>query len=301
MSKDLERSCWFFILVFAMFIWATTYPLFKYLHVYLGSEFTAFLRFFFATVAMALVLLVQRKMRLPARSHYFRFVMLGFFMTFPTILLIEGIERSSTIVSSIVVNTNPLFIALLAPLILMERISFKRLIGLLVGFVGVLFTVLKGAEISTFLHSEYTSGVLYLLAASFIISFYTIFARDLIRIYGGLYVSWITSLFGTLLLFAICVFYGQLGTVRLMNLNLWVMAITVGAFSTALPYVIWTSSMKHLDASVASSFKLFIPVFASIFGVYFFGELLTPWMIFGLLLTGFGVWMVHRSEGELGP
>ena len=66
--------------------------------------------------------------------------------------------------------------------------------------------------------------------------------------------------------------------------------------ATAIPYVLWSSSLKHLNVNVATSFKLFIPVFATLYSLMFLRETFTGWMLVGLILTSIGIYLVQREE-----
>jgi drug/metabolite transporter (DMT)-like permease len=84
-----------------------------------------------------------------------------------------------------------------------------------------------------------------------------------------------------------------------LNVDEWIAAILIGVFSTAIPWAIWSSSLKHLDVHVAASFNLLIPPFAALYAFLFLQQEITLWMIAGMLLVSVGIYVVQWEEKKL--
>ena len=67
-----------------------------------------------------------------------------------------------------------------------------------------------------------------------------------------------------------------------------VILLAYGAFISATAYVIWNQVLKIYSANEMGMYKLFIPIFGSVFSVMFLGENFTLNLLIGLILVMLG-------------
>lgn len=67
-----------------------------------------------------------------------------------------------------------------------------------------------------------------------------------------------------------------------------VILLAYGAFISATAYVIWNQVLKIYSANEMGMYKLFIPIFGSVFSVMFLGENFTLNLLIGLILVTLG-------------
>ena len=292
----MKKSTWSLVLVLAMAAWASFYPFTKIIQGTIDPLLLAFFRFFFASIVLLPVVIASKKLTLPLRNEWLPLLVIAAFAVVPTALTAVGIKLSSSIVGSILVNTNPLFAAALAPLLITEHVTLKRARALVLGFVGIVVIILNGQSVQSLFQSTYFTGSLLLIGSSILSALFAIYAKKYIRKYGGLYVTFFTVAPGTLILALLLLFHGGFAQVPSLPPLTWLFAILNGVLATAIPYVVWSSSVKHLDVTTATSFKLLIPVFAALYSLAFLKENFTPWMLAGMILTGIGVYLVQREE-----
>src|SRR5919204_1669900 len=115
-------------------------------HVRLSAETLAFYRVAIAAVTMALVLAAARQLaRLRvARGDLARLAALGGGLAVHWFLYFETIKLASVAVAVVTVYTAPIFLALLAPLFLVEGRSRVALAALVPGAAGVLLIPIPG-------------------------------------------------------------------------------------------------------------------------------------------------------------
>jgi drug/metabolite transporter (DMT)-like permease len=275
---------------------AGTYPVITYLDGSIGPYALSFLRFFVAAIALLPVILWRGGLRLPPKREWPFFCVLAFLAVIPTVFIVVGIQHASSVVAAILINTNPLLVAIFAALLISEKITPKKGIALLIGFAGVVSVVLNGQSISTVVHSAYFLGSLLLLLGAIFAALNKTYAKQLVRKYDGLYVTFFSVLIGSFMLAAIATLTGELGQVVALTPLQIISALSMGIISTAIPWTIWSSSLKHLDVHVAASFNLLIPVFAALYSFLFLTEAFTAWMLLGLILTSAGIYIVQREE-----
>ena len=235
---------------------------------------------------------------MPDKKDTLPLALLSILIAIPTPAIIIGISLSSTMNSAIIVNTNPLWVALFAPLLVAARWRARDAVAIVVGIIGVALTVLNGQDLSTILRSEYFLGSCVLLFAALCISCYSIFAKSYVVKYGGLFIVWFTTGVGALICLVYCVLAGSIPEFFELGSRTYLYAFLLGTISTALPYFLFNSSLKHLELAAATSFKLLIPIFAAVYALLLLDEVLTVWILSGMLLTSIGVYTVQHGRHQ---
>ncbi|MDP3975754.1 MAG: DMT family transporter [bacterium] len=294
--KISHPAFWPLILVITMAFWAGGYAFLKPIANDIDPVLLGVLRFFFAGIVLLPLLSLQKQRTLPPRREWLPLALLSLANVLPTPLLAISIERTSIAVSSILVNTNPLWVALLAPFLISEHLTWRQRGCVAIGFVGVLLVILNGQNPWTLIQSDYFLGSLILLISAIDIALFSIFVKRYVERYGGLYVTTINVTVGSLLLLLISIVQGNFWSIAEVSLRTIWFCMLLGILSTALPYMIWNSSMQHLKASVAASYKLLIPIFSTILATLLFQETISIWIILGMAMTSVGIYAVHRGE-----
>jgi len=292
----MSKLSWTLLLTASMAGIAAFYPITKILDGAIDPFLLAFFRFSIAALVLLPFILYKGTLALPQKRDFPLFALVALCGVIATSLIFFGIERANSIVSAILVNTNPLMIALLSPFLISEYVTKSKRVGLIVGFIGVIVIVLNGHDPVTLFKSEYFWGSLILLAAAIFASINKIYSKGLVRMYDGLYVTFLATAFGAAMLSAVAVFNGAIPQVIDAAVSHPLALLTIGVVSTAIPWTIWSSSLKHLDVHVAASFSLLIPIFAALYSFIFLTEDFTLWMLFGMILTSAGIYIVQREE-----
>ncbi|MBI4080041.1 DMT family transporter [Candidatus Kaiserbacteria bacterium] len=291
----MSRSSWTVLLVLSAAGIATFYPLVKILNGAIDAHVLAFLRFLVAALVLLPVLLATSYLRVPFKRDWAPFLSIALLGIGANVLVIIGIGQTNSVVSAILLNTNPLIVALLAPLVIDEQLTLKKVIALVVGFFGVILVILNGQDVSTLVHSEYFWGSLIVLVAALFSGLNKIVSKGLVRRYDGLFVTFIGVALGALLLGIMTATNGTLPEIASLTAKEMAIVLLIGIIASAIPWAIWNSSLKHLDVHVAASFMLLIPIFATLYSLLFLRETFTIWMLVGLLLTSLAIYFVQRE------
>lgn len=245
----------------------------------------------FIRVALsAMILLAYARLRripLDIRRHWRRFLLLGFFASALPFTLIGWAELTVTAsLAAILMSTTPLFTALVAAVGLGERLTLYKLIGALLGIIGVTLTV-GGAPME--MNAEALAATAALLAATFSYSLGGVFAK---RSFSG--VNSMSLSTGQLIGSAFI-----LAPVSLVDLPpqeissaalLAVLALVV--FCTAVAYQLYYYLIISAGPIKALTVTLLVPIFGVIWGALFLRERISPGMIAGLLIVLFSVGLV---------
>jgi drug/metabolite transporter (DMT)-like permease len=193
---------------------------------------------------------------------------LGFFVY--QICSFSALARIPASVNALLISTNVVFIVLLSAMVLKERISWQRMLGILVALGGVILVTLNSGP--ALQGRVDLRGCLYSLGAALSFALYTVFGKRILKRNDPLLVATLALLSGAVALSALCA-----GTVGFRSLfaastRVWVLLLALSLTMTGISYPLWFSSLKRLPASRASIYIYVIPVFAVVLSVIILRE-----------------------------
>lgn len=245
----------------------------------------------FALVAAVLLPVAKRPTRLGHLAGLA--VTLGLFH-FP--FLFSGVKLLDASTAAIVMQLQVPLGAVMASLLLGDRIGPRAIVGMLIAFLGVI--LIAGAprlEASRI-------GLAYLLVAATAwgvsnVQLKKIGPMDPATLYG-----W----FGLIAAIELFVVSRALegppsGHIVAAGWKGWGGVVYMALVSTIVGYGLWSRTITRYSVSQASPFLLTIPLFAVLSGILINGDRLTPDIVLGGLLTivGVGLTLVRRPRAEM--
>ncbi|KVL20558.1 DMT family transporter [Burkholderia ubonensis] len=221
----------------------------------------------FATAAvLVIVWLAWRRPRLPAWRDALRFLLCGFLgIALYNALLNTGETTVAPGAASFIVNTLPIFTALLASVFLGERFSRWGWLGSLISLAGIA-VIAHGQPGGLTLGA----GSTLILGAAWCSASYFVLQRRLIPLYGALTCTAYTLLAGALWLSPwLPGALGQLASAPSATLTA---VVVLGVFPAALGYATWTFALGYFGAARASNFLYLTPAVATVLSAALTGE-----------------------------
>lgn len=218
---------------------------------------------------------------LELRTHWRKFLLLGALNAAVPFTLIAFAELSlPASFASILNSVTPMFTAVLSVFLLGDGLYPRRVLGLVLGVVGVSLVV----GWSPFdLTSATLLAIVAMLMASLFYGLGTVYSK---RSFKG--VSILTMAVGQQLGAALVM--SPLAVVNLprtMTVQALIPATLLALVGTALAYLLYFTLLQRVGATNTSSVTLIVPVFGILWGVLLLGETLTVGT-----LVGFGVILV---------
>ncbi|GAB4574277.1 MAG: EamA family transporter [Anaerolineae bacterium] len=213
-------------------------------------------------------------------------IAIGAAMTVTASLYTYAIQHTAAATAALLVNSSPLYVALLSPWLLREPRPRWTWVGLALAGVGIVL-IADPAQLS--LRSSEFGGIVAGTLSGISYAAPMVISRKLRRTVTGITQNWwgtgITALL--LLPFAIP---ASVPT-ALPQLHL---LIPLGIISLGLSYLLLFLGLQRCSAQVASMAALMEPVFGAMIGLFIFGEMLTPggWLGAGLVL--FSIYLISR-------
>ncbi len=213
----------------------------------------------------------------------------------PFWLISWGEQHIDSGTASVLNSTVPIFTAVFAAAFLLEeRFTAGRLIGLLLGFAGII--VLTGDDALRITDSD-VLGQLAVVAAAACYGASAVYSRTLLRNNDPVTLSALQLLIGT----AICVplVIGLEGAPEYgsMDLEAWGSLVALGLGGTGIAYIVFLWLIEHTGSVRASLVTYIVPVIALFLGWAVLDESLGLNVIAGAALIVFGVATVMRGQG----
>jgi drug/metabolite transporter (DMT)-like permease len=202
-----------------------------------------------------------------------------------------GLTTSTANAAALIYAGMPLATAVLANRLLHEQLTLKRLIGILIGLIGVILIALLPVFENGARTTGTLSGNLLFLIATIVFPLYTIGSRRAIVTlrYSPTTITGISIFTTTIVFFCISLFTFRLQYISLLlQPPIILLSLFLGIFVTAATYLLYQWAIKYSSATTVVLGSYLQPVFAIALNVIFLHEIVTPVFFLGgmIVLTG---------------
>jgi drug/metabolite transporter (DMT)-like permease len=268
-------------------IWGSSFLFIAYGLDHFHPAVVALARLSLGTATLALIPRARRPVDREARP---RIVALGIlWMAIPLLLFPIAQQWVASAVAGMLNAAVPLFSAGIAAVLLRRMPGRIQLVGLLVGFGGVVaITIPSGQNLDAT-----ALGVGLIVLAVFLYGLAVNLAVPLQQSYGALPIL----LRAQVVALVVVTPFGLAGLPA--STFAWSSAIAMiplGVLGTGLAYVAMTTLVGRAGASRGSIATYFIPIVAIVLGVVFRGEEIAPIALAGTALVILGAWLTSRRE-----
>ncbi|MCE4542213.1 MULTISPECIES: DMT family transporter [Caballeronia] len=240
----------------------------------------ALLRFVIA-LAVLWPLLRWSKMKRVARGEWVNLFLQAFFGTFGfTLLMLNGVARTSAVAAGVITSTLPATVALFAWIFLREKPGGRALASIGLAIAGVL--VINVAQAGDTGASS-LAGNLMVLGAVCCESLYVILSRRLTQTLPAIDICAYTHGIGLLLML-------PFGMTSLSGFDwtgvawdTWALVVWYGLSASIFSFWLWMKGIRHVDGSLAGVFCAVLPVAAAFYGIAFLDE--RPTLAHGVALA----------------
>ena len=192
--------------------------------------------------------------------------------------------------SALLINVNPILVAIMAGIILKEGFPRWLLIGSLVAFGGVAVIALSSGQRST----ADVGGVLLCLLAAALAAVSVIVQKPVLRKFPAAQATWFGIMIG-----AICClpFSGQLVTeLQAAPLPATLGLVYLGIFPTAIAFTTWAYALSLIDAGRLAATTYLVPGTTILISWLVLGEIPTIWGLVGGVICLLGVGLTRRRS-----
>jgi len=198
-----------------------------------------------------------------------------FLLTFATLSITGGF-------AGILNATAPIFAAMVAWVWLSDRLGVSQIVGLVIGFVGVLVLVWNKVTLA------FDGTTVAILAGIIAAIFYAVggnYTKKYMGQMNSLAIATGTMIAAAIILLPIAVYLWPSEPVSSRS---WIAAIIMGVASTGIAYILYFRLIRNVGPAKAITVTYLIPAFAMFWGAIVIDEKVTPIMVVGCIIIFFG-------------
>ncbi len=280
--------------ILVMLLWAGCFPL-----ITIGIEYAphltfAALRAFLAGAVLIAVAVALRRSFPKSGRLWAAITIIGFSSTGLGFLgMFHAAEFVSPGVATVIANTQPLLAAILANIVLNEKLVAQSKAGLSLGFVGILIIAMP--QVLSEGHQSYILGIAYIFLAALGITISNVLIKKITPDVDALTAMGLQILIGSSPLIFGAWIMEEPASVR-WSYEFVGALLGLSLLGTALVYWLWFSILERTPLNQANCFSFLIPIFGLTMGMLFYGESLHWVQLVGIALTVLGVGLVTRGS-----
>jgi len=234
-----------------------------------------FLRIGLATVILFPIMVYKEGFHIGKKDLFLAFKLGLIGMTFYHLFFFTALKYTTASNASVINASMPIITALIASVVLKERLTFRRYFFIFTAFLGVL-TIITNWNIDVLLKMSFNQGDLIMLCGTISWATYGIIIKKSNHTLSPLKLTSYTFLMCTLIITPFALF--EITTYDSLNVPLssYYSIIYMALFPTVIGYTIQQGAIKKLGPSTASLFINLVPFFSIILSVLILGESIAP-------------------------
>jgi drug/metabolite transporter (DMT)-like permease len=238
--------------------------------------------------AIAYFIFVNEKVE---QKDLFRLAICGVFgIAINQLLFFEGLNLTTPINAAIIMTSNPILVMIMSFLIIKEKITFRKGLGILLGIIGASALILNGGDIS--LDTNLQLGNLFVLINATSYGLYLVIVKPMMVKYHPITVMFYVFSFGLLYVIPFC--FPNLAAVNwsiIPTTIYWKIAFVV-ICTTFIAYLFNSSALKQLNPSTVSIYIYLQPILATLFAIFRESDTLDETKIIASIIIFTGVYLV---------
>ncbi len=260
---------------------------------YLVPEAIVFARVFTGMVIFWLLSLIRYEKL--ERKDFTRIVFCGLLgAAINMLMFFKGLNLTKPINASLIMLLVPIIVLITSSIVLKEKITNIKVIGILIGICGAGILISNGKAID--FNSSGLLGDFFICINAICYAIYLVLVRQLMQKYQPFTVlRWVFTFgFFFMVPFTFSSFINSDFT--LIPKNIWLAIAFVLLAVTVLTYLLNAFALKRVKASVVSVYVYLQPLWASIIALSFGKDIITSTKIIAYFLILFGVLLVSRPN-----
>ncbi len=281
----------YFYLILTILFWASTPAVSKLLLRGMDSFQISFYMILVATITLFLIVLIKRKNILGYKiKDYCRFAYMGglgiflyYIFYFSSLVFISAQE------TTIINYLWPIMVVVFALLILKEKITFKKIIAIVLSFLGVYIVVSQGDF----------GGLTFASIVGVLLAFLGAISYSLFSVLGKKHnYDRVTSmafyyLFSLIFISPATLFFSE---IILPSINAFLGLLWLGLFSASTGNVLWFLVLKDEETSKMANMIYLVPFISLVYIYFLTGEKILLSSLGGLIFISLGIFLQFKQK-----
>jgi len=229
------------------------------------------------------------------RKDFLRLILCGFFgVAINQTFFFSGLKLTTPINASLIMTTTPILVLITSSIMIGEKVTPRKILGIAVGCSGAVLLILNGEKINFGKDQILGDMMIFINATSY--GIYLVIVKSLMKKYNPITVVKWVFIFGTLFVFPFGL--GELTEVRwaTFSYSIWLSIIYVLFFTTFLAYLFNAYALKTVNPSVVSIYIYLQPLLATTIALIFAKDNLAAIKVISGFLIFLGVYLVSSQQ-----
>lgn len=229
-----------------------------------------------------------------ARKDMLRLALSGMFgVAFNQMMFLAGLNYTTPIDASIIMTINPIVVLIAALILLGEKITWRKIVGIILGGAGAVILILSVGKIS--FESDHFVGNLLMLCNTSSYAIYLVIVKPLMKKYHPITVIKWVFLYGSIII--IPSGFNEFITTpfETFTLEVWLSVGYVVVFSTFLAYLLNIIALNWVSPTLASTYIYSQPVIAGVVAIIMLQDEITWIKVISTALVFAGVYFVNLA------
>ncbi|MDA8220167.1 MAG: DMT family transporter [Desulfitobacterium hafniense] len=240
---------------------------------------------FFSTLVLGILIVFQKKVNFLKRytkSQYSMMFLLGFLGNYLYYVFLYGaLSKTTASEGFILAYTWPIMVLVLSFIILKDKVTIQKVVGISISFFGIIVITTKG-NIATFNLTNF-QGDLLALSGAFVFALFSVLGKKYnfdktisVFIY---FLSALIFIIPTVLIFS---------EIILPSFNVWLLIIYNGVFVNGISYIFWFKALEGGETHIISNLLYLTPFISLIYISIFLDEKILMSAVIGgvVIVTG---------------
>jgi drug/metabolite transporter (DMT)-like permease len=258
----------------------------------IGVFTTAGIRFAIASVAIFLWAKITGRSFKINKDQILQLLVISIVFTIQLSLFYLGLSKSNASRGTLLVNFQPFFTLFLAHFFIPgDRITKRKIMGILLGFAGVAFVFLEKKGVT----SDFEVGDVMILAAAFLWSCNAVYTKRIISAYKPFQIALFPMIFSVPFFFLEGVLWDH-HMITFIDSKIIGAMVYQSLVTASFGFVVWNSLLQRYGAVALHSFIFIMPITGVLLGGLILGEPITINILIAMLLIVAGMLIIHFKQ-----
>ena len=232
------------------------------------------------------------------KKDFFRLMLCGLFgVAINQLFFFEGLNLTTPINAAIIMTISPVLVIITSAIIIKEKITVRKIIGIILGLIGACILILNSGDIS-FENDFFTGNILVLInATSYAI--YLVLVKTLMKRYNPITVMFYVFIFGLIFVLPFGIDEIQKIDLTTFNKEIYLKIGFVVICTTFIAYMFNAFALKSLNPSVVSVYIYLQPLLASLIAIALNSDSLSLVKILSAIFIFSAVFLVSIPSKKL--
>ena len=235
----------------------------------------------------------KQPLRINKKQALQLFILSQFFIMQSTFLYL-GLTKTTASHGVLIINLLPFFVMVMAHFFIPgDHITFKKVLGLICGFLGVVVLFFDNHGLS----HDLIIGDLMILFTAFFWGCNIIYAKRIINDFNVIQITWYPMVISTPL-FLLGGYLWDSQMVKTLNSTIINALLYQSVIAAAYGFIAWNNLLQKFGATALHSFIFLMPLSGVFFSVVLLGEPLSIYLVLSIMMIISGLFIVNIKFGN---